>query len=639
MKTSCLLPNAAGQTQGLLLERKSFFPDVPQMPFTVRCVTTVHELVDFCYKLDEQKWFSFDTETTNINPRRAKLVGMSFCWEPSEAWYIPVQCPSDETCLPTDVVLNGIGYFLENGEIKKLGQNLKYDQIVLRNHGIHLQGVSFDTLIASYLLDAGSRRHNLDILAKKYLSHTTIKLSELIGTGKNQLSTKDVPLECMAAYAAEDAWVVTQIAPMLYAEAERQNLTKLLDHVEIPLVSVLADMEYNGIKVDLEKSNALQRDFESRIAKSLDSIQEQAGDGFNPNSSAQLREELFERLLLPATKNTKGGEYSTDKSVLNELAKQHDLPKAITEYRELTKLNGTYVSSLPGIVFPATGRIHASFNQAVTATGRLSSSDPNLQNIPARTEDGKKIRKLFVAEKDHVLVSADYSQIELRILAHYSSDPRLQEAFHSGEDIHAAVAAQVANVNLDQVTDSMRKAAKTINFGIIYGQGAKKLAESLGITKAQAEQFIAEYFKTYPRVRSFKQAVIGSCRRNGYVSTILGRRRYIPAINDPDGPDRWEAERMAVNTSVQGSAADVLKLAMLEIFSKIESKVLDARMLLQIHDELVFEVPELSADSACIAIKQLMENAVPLSVPLIVDTETGKSWGDMKIWGPVCETN
>ena len=639
MKTSCLLPNAAGQTQGLLLERKSFFPDVPQMPFTVRCVTTVHELVDFCYKLDEQKWFSFDTETTNINPRRAKLVGMSFCWEPSEAWYIPVQCPSDETCLPTDVVLNGIGYFLENGEIKKLGQNLKYDQIVLRNHGIHLQGVSFDTLIASYLLDAGSRRHNLDILAKKYLSHTTIKLSELIGTGKNQLSTKDVPLECMAAYAAEDAWVVTQIAPMLYAEAERQNLTKLLDHVEIPLVSVLADMEYNGIKVDLEKSNALQRDFESRIAKSLDSIQEQAGDGFNPNSSAQLREELFERLLLPATKNTKGGEYSTDKSVLNELAKQHDLPKAITEYRELTKLNGTYVSSLPGIVFPATGRIHASFNQAVTATGRLSSSDPNLQNIPARTEDGKKIRKLFVAEKDHLLVSADYSQIELRILAHYSSDPRLQEAFHSGEDIHAAVAAQVANVNLDQVTDSMRKAAKTINFGIIYGQGAKKLAESLGITKAQAEQFIAEYFKTYPRVRSFKQAVIGSCRRNGYVSTILGRRRYIPAINDPDGPDRWEAERMAVNTSVQGSAADVLKLAMLEIFSKIESKVLDARMLLQIHDELVFEVPELSADSACIAIKQLMENAVPLSVPLIVDTETGKSWGDMKIWGPVCETN
>jgi DNA polymerase-1 len=246
---------------------------------------------------------------------------------------------------------------------------------------------------------------------------------------------------------------------------------------------------------------------------------------------------------------------------------------------------------------------------------------------------------LFVAEKDRILVSADYSQIELRILAHYSADPRLQEAFHSGEDIHAAVAAQVANISLDQVTDSMRKAAKTINFGIIYGQGAKKLAEGLGITTAQAEQFIAEYFKTYPRVRSFKQAVISGCRQNGYVATILGRRRYIPAINDPDGPDRWEAERMAVNTSVQGSAADVLKLAMLEIFSKIESKVLDARMLLQIHDELVFEVPELSADSACIAIKQLMENAVPLSVPLIVDTETGKSWGDMKIWGPVCETN
>jgi DNA polymerase-1 len=352
MKTACLLPNAAGQTQGLLLERAAFFPEVPKMPFVVRCVTTVEDFIEFIVMLGYQKWFSFDTETTDINPRRALLVGMSFCWEPDEAWYIPVQCPIDEHCLTINYVLENVAPYLENIEYKKLGQNLKYDKIVLRNHNIDLRGISFDTLIASYLLDAGSRRHNLDILAKKYLNHTTIKLSELIGTGKNQLSTKDVPLECMAAYAAEDAWVVAQIAPMLYAEAERQKLTNLLDRVEIPLVSVLADMEYNGIKADLEKADALQRDFESRIAKSLDSIRERAGDRFNPNSLAQLREELFGRLLLPSNKNTPGGECSTDKSVLNELAKQHDLPKAITEYRELTKLNGTYVSSLPGIVFP-----------------------------------------------------------------------------------------------------------------------------------------------------------------------------------------------------------------------------------------------------------------------------------------------
>jgi len=576
-------------------------------------------------------WFSFDTETTNINPRRAELVGMSFCWCPEEAWYIPVQCPQGDSCLPLGLVKPYLRKIIEREDIKKIGQNLKYDKIILKNYGINFNGIAFDTLIASYLLDAGSRRHNLDLLAKKYLNYNTIHLSELIGKGKHQLSTKDVPLECMAAYAAEDAWVVAKLAPLLYAEAERQGLLPLLEHVEIPLISVLADMEYNGIKVDLEKANALQREFEHRMAAVLDNVRLQTNDRFNPNSSAQLRAELYDNLGLPQSKTTPRGEASTDKSVLVELAKQHELPKNVAEYRELTKLNGTYVSSLPDKVFFETGRIHASFNQAVTATGRLSSSDPNLQNIPARTEDGKKIRKLFVAEKDHVLISADYSQIELRILAHYSADPRLQEAFHSGEDIHAAVAAQVAGVPLDQVTDSMRKAAKTINFGIIYGQGAKKLATSLGISKEQAKQFISEYFKTYPRVKSFKQSVINGCRRNGYVTTILSRRRYIPNINEPDGPDRWEAERISVNTVVQGSAADLLKLAMLELDKLFQQKLLTAKMLVQVHDELILEVPSDLVNHVIPFIKATMESAVPLSVPVVVDIEYGQSWGDMKI--------
>lgn len=633
MKTASLLPDKRGYTQALLLERTSFFPEVKNMPFRVRCVTTIDDFIEFIVKLEAQKWFSFDTETTNINPRRARLVGMSFCWDPSEAWYVPVKCPKDEHCLTEDYVLTNVGHTLENPLVQKLGQNLKYDQIVLRNHRIHLSGIAFDTLIASYLLDAGSRRHNLDLLAKKYLDHETIHLDELIGKGKYQLGAADVPLECMAAYASEDAWVVAKIAPMLYAEAERQGLMKLLEHVEIPLLSVLADMEYNGIKVDLEKSDALQRGFASRITEKLDDIRGQTSDTFNPGSSKQLREELFGRRLLSSHKNTSGGEPSTDKSVLNELAKEHELPRTVTEYRELAKLNGTYVSSLPDIVFPATGRIHASFNQAVTATGRLSSSNPNLQNIPARTDDGKEIRKLFVAEPGYILVSADYSQIELRILAHFSADARLLEAFASGEDIHAIVASQVGKVPLAKVTDSMRKAAKTINFGIIYGQGSKKLAESLGISKAQADQFIASYFAEYPRIRQFKQAVISGCRRYGYVTTILGRRRYIPAINDPDGPDRWEAERMAVNTVIQGSAADMIKLAMLELHNQIQDQKLEAKLLVQVHDELIFEVSKDAPYNTLDVIKSTMESVVPLSVPVLVDVEYGKSWGEMYPYG------
>jgi DNA polymerase-1 len=641
MKNTYLLSDRAGYSQGLLLERESFFPEIPKMPFNVRCVTTVKDLIEFVTLLSQQTWFSFDTETTNINPRRALLVGMSFCWQPDEAWYIPVQCPRGEHCLTINYVLENVAPYLENPEYKKLGQNIKYDKIVLRNHGIDLKGIAFDTLIASYLLDAGSRRHNLDLLAKKYLNHDTIHLAELIGRGKRQLGTKDVPLECMAAYAAEDAWVVAQIAPMLYAEAERQGLTKLLDHVEIPLVSVLADMEYNGIKVDLEKASALQIDFESRIATRLSDIREQTNGSFNPNSSLQLKDELYGTLGLPIAKRTPRGEASTDKTTLSELAKGqsvgNELAANVVKYRELTKLLGTYVASLPDVVFEETGRIHASFNQAVTATGRLSSSDPNLQNIPSRTEDGKKIRKLFVSEPGYVLLSADYSQIELRVLAHYSGDPRLQEAFRAGEDIHTYVASKMSKVPIRDVTEQVRKVCKNMNFGVLYGQGPRKLSEKLAVdgivmSKAEAQRFIEEHYQEFPLVKSFKRSVINGCRKNGYVTTILGRRRYIPAINDPDGPDRWEAERMAVNTVIQGSAADMIKLAMLEIYGEIVSGYLEAKILLQVHDELVFEVPLWCLKPSLEIIKRTMEGVIPLSVPTVVDIAYGPSWEDMETY-------
>lgn len=632
MKTKHLLPDKNDCKQGHLLPLCAFFPEVPKMPFKVRLVNTVDSFIEFSIKLSQQSWFSFDTETTSKNPRWAKLVGMSFCWSPDEAWYVPVACPKGDTCLSTEYVLMVLQPYFECHEWKKIGQNLKYDAIVLKNYGIELNCVAFDTLIASYLCDAGSQRHNLDLLAQKYLQHDMIKLSSLIGTGQHQLSTQDVPLECMAPYAAEDAWAVALIAPILYKEVENQGLTKLLEHLELPLVSVLAEMEYNGIKIDRKAVDELHRDFSTRILAAESLIKSLTSDKFNPNSPKQLQEELFERQGIRPIKATPGGECSTDQSVLEELAKDYELPKAIMEYRGLSKLDGTYVSGLPAIIHPETGRVHASFNQGVTATGRLSSSDPNLQNIPSRTEDGKKIRKVFVAEKNHVLVAADYSQIELRVLAHYSSDPVLLQAFYDDVDVHAQVTAKMRKVSLDQVTDDMRKVCKNLNFGVLYGQGPKRLAKSLDITKEEARFFIDEYFREFPSIKKLRNSVIALCARQGHVSTILGRKRRISGFHDPAYKVRSRAERQAFNTVIQGSAADIIKLAMLECDKAIKQGEIHAKMLLQVHDELVFEVHKNDREEVCSLINQIMVDVIELKVPLKVDVEYGPSWGEQELY-------
>ncbi len=625
-----LLPDKTGKHQGLLLDRESFFPVVKDVPFTTRCVTTPHHFSQFMEALSDTTWASFDTETTHIRPRWSELVGMSFCWNREKAWYIPVRCHKSESCLSLEYVMAHLREWLSDPSIKKIGQNLKYDMLVLKNYGVDLNGVSFDTLIASYLLDAGSRRHNLDLLAKRYLNYTTIKIAELIGFGSKQLVMSDVPLSSIAPYAAEDAWVVAQLAPLLYNEAVQQGLTRLLDHVEIPLIRVLAQMEHGGIAINTNLLATLAEQFDERIQEKESSLKSQAGESFNPNSSDHVRNELFTKLGASSDRMTEGGEYSTDKTVLSELASRYPFAQDLVDYRQLAKLQSTYVHGLSEVIFPNTGRIHCSFNQAVTATGRLSSSDPNLQNIPVRTDDGKQLRRLFVGEEGNLLVASDYSQIELRVLAHYSGDKRLQEAFAGDEDIHAIVASQIAGISLKDVTPQMRKAAKNINFGIIYGQGPKKLAVSTGVSEVEARAFIDDYFKTYPSIKKFKRDVLAGCRSRGYVETILGRRRYLDGIYSEDHVTRASAERMAVNTVIQGSAADIIKLAMLEVYTVIEKQLLPAKLLLQVHDELVFEVSTaVDINNVCNQIKAIMEGVVDLCVPLRADVKYGPSWGDM----------
>lgn len=635
MKNKTFLSDKNGCSQGLLIPRESFFPEVPKLPFRVRCVQDRYDFDELVEGIEKNKWFSFDTETTNIKPRQAQLVGMSFCFNVDEAWYLPLQCPKGEKYLSTAGVLINLSSIFLNNKIKKIGQNIKYDKIVLRNYDIDLRGISFDTLIASYLVDAGSRRHNLDLLAKKYLAYETIKLSSLIGSGKNQLGTKDIPLECMAAYAAEDAWVVAKIAPILYEEIERQQLVKLLEHVEIPLIDVLAEMEFNGIFIDQEKVDELRRDFETKIDRNFRDIRNQTNSNFNPNSTKQLRHELFVKRKLRPVKATKSGnDYSTDGSVLETLSEGqndgHEFVKKISKHRELNKLYGTYIAPIDGIIYAETRRIHCSFNQAVTATGRLSCSDPNLQNIPARAAEGKEIRKIFSAPKDHLLIAADYSQIELRVLAHYSDDPVLIKAFQDDEDIHLRVASQMKKCPIEEITKEIRDTCKQLNFGVIYGQGPKRLAKSLGVSYDEAKSFINMYFTEFPAIKKCRSSIIKKCARLGYVKTILGRRRYIDGLFSPEWSEKSEAERQAFNTVIQGSAADIIKLAMLECHKLIKEGLLHAKMLLQIHDELVFEVHKNAVTEVSKLVNQVMQNVIQLKVPMKVDVEIGKSWGEVK---------
>jgi DNA polymerase-1 len=601
-----------------------------------RTVATPEDLDQLVRELSQQKRISIDTETTSTNPRWAEIVGYSFAWQPGLAFYIPVRAPAGEPQLDPVAVKDALRPVLENPDIEKIGQNLKYDIIVLRSVGIRVRGTAFDTMVADYLLDPGERNHSLDDLAQRYLGHTTIKIKELIGTGKSQKRMDQVPVPLITAYAAEDADIPVRLAEILQTRLDEEGLGTLFRDLEMPLIDVLVEMEFNGIKVDVAKLEELGKRFGVRMNELEGEIYELAGRKLNIDSRQQLAKVLFEDLKLPGGKKTKTG-LSTDVGVLEGLATQHPLPAKIIEYRQYAKLQSTYVDALIGLVHPQTGRVHTSFKQDVAATGRLSSTDPNLQNIPVRTNEGREIRAAFIAgEPGWKLVTADYSQIELRVLAHFSSDQTLQRAFAADEDIHALVASEVYGVPLQEVTREQRRGAKAVNFGVIYGQSSFGLAKSLGIDQDQAAQFIDAYFARYPGVDDFMQRTLAECRKKGYVNTVLGRRRAVQGVRDlsslGDSRQRNLPERIAINTVIQGSAADLIKKAMIHVHARMQRERFRTRLLLQIHDELVFEAPCEEVELVAALARQEMESVERLSVPLKVDIKVGDNWADCEAW-------
>lgn len=599
-------------------------------------VATTERLADLVQEMSQQSRISVDTETTSTNPRWAEIVGYSFAWKPGSAYYVPVRAPQGEPQLDPLVAQEALRCVLENPEIEKIGQNLKYDMIVLRSIGITLQGVAFDTMVADYLLVPGERSHSMDDMAIRYLNHKTISIKELIGTGKKQIRMDEVPVDKVTAYAAEDADVPIRLTAILEKKLKTEGLDDLFRNVELPLIEILAELEFNGIKVDVKRLRELSDRFGERLAKLEVEIYELAGEEFNIESPKQLSVLLFEKLGLPVVKKTKTGA-STDFEVLTELAKQHPLPAKIIDYRQNAKLKSTYVDALPELVHPTTGRIHTSFRQDVASTGRLSSTEPNLQNIPIRTEEGREIRSAFLpGEVGWQLMTADYSQIELRVLAHFSGDEAMCQAFAEDRDIHTQVASEVYGVSLEEVTREMRRSAKAVNFGVIYGQSAFGLAKSLDIDKDEAAAFIDAYFARYTGVDAFMKKVLEDCRANRYVSTIRGRRRAVDGVRDTtrvgDSRQRTLPERIAINTVIQGSAADLIKQAMINVYGRLKREKLSARMLLQIHDELVFEVPSEELTELAALVNEEMTAAGRLDVPLKVDVKTGKSWAECEPW-------
>jgi DNA polymerase-1 len=595
-------------------------------------VVTLDQLRQVVAEMYQARRMSLDTETTSTSPRWAELVGLSFSWQPGHAFYVPVRAPAGEPQLPEKEVCDVLKPLLEDASIEKIGQNIKYDVIVLRNAGIEVRGIAFDTMVADYLLEPGERIHNLDDLAKRYLNHNTIKIEELIGSGKNQKRMDQVSVPLITQYAAEDADVPLRLTQILTSRLTDEGLDSLFRELEMPLIDVLAEMEFNGIRVDVTRLGDMSRRFGERLATLQVEIYQLAGCEFNIDSPKQLAKILFEQLKLPVQKRTKTGP-STDADVLCDLAKLHPLPAKVIEYRQNAKLKSTYVDALPQLVHPLTGRVHTSFKQDVAATGRLSSTDPNLQNIPIRSEEGREIRSAFLpGEPDWLLLAADYSQIELRVLAHYSGDEAMQRAFHEDRDIHAQVAAEVYGVPLDDVTREMRRRAKAVNFGVIYGQSPFGLAKALDIEQEEAAKFITTYFTRYSGVASFIQKTLEECRRRGFVETILGRRRPVHGVRDlsqvRDPYQRTVAERIAINTVIQGSAADLIKRAMIQVYRRLRSEQLRARMLLQIHDELVFEVPTDERERLTTLVVDEMTAAGKLAVPLKVDFKVGANWAD-----------
>jgi DNA polymerase-1 len=570
--------------------------------------------------LRRQTLISVDTETTSVNAMRADLVGVSLCWEPHRAFYVPVCGPLGSVHLDLATVRRELGPILADEKVRKIGQNIKYDWIVLR-------GVYFDTMVASYCLDPERTSHSLDSLALDFLGHHGIPIESLIGKGRNQLTFDLVDLAAACEYSGEDADITYRMYLVLKNRlAQQPQIEKLFHEVEMPLIGVLVGMECDGVSIDTRLLKQMSGELDEAITHVAERIYEQAGGPFNIDSPKQLAEVLFDRLGLTSRRTGKAGR-STDAEVLEQLSDQHPIAEMILEYRTLAKLKNTYVDKLGSLIDPRTGRLHASFNQTVTATGRLSSSNPNLQNIPARTELGRKIRAAFVPAKEgDCILSADYSQIELRLLAHFSGDETMRAAFAADQDIHRFVASQIYGVPLGQVTGEMRSRCKTVNFGIIYGQGAQGLARTIHISPAEAKKFIEQYFARYGSIRAFINECIANARQTGYAQTILGRKRKIADIKSRNGGRRAQAERLAVNTVIQGSAADLIKLAMLAIHRRIESERLPIKMILQVHDELVFEVPVAEAEQHAKWIAEAMSTAIRFDVPIKVDTTHGPSW-------------
>lgn len=597
---------------------------------TLHTLNCDYQLVDNEEKLSQllqnivtQSVLSLDTETTSTDPIRAELVGMSFSYAENQAFYVPV--PADRS--EAQKIVDRFRPVFENRKIMKVGQNIKYDMLVLANYGVQLQGPLFDTMVAHYVLQP-ELRHNMDYLAEIYLNYQTIHIEELIGPkGKNQGNMRDLPPASVYEYACEDADVTLKLKNKLEKELDENNVRKLFEEIEMPLIPVLAYMERNGVRIDTEALKETSRHFTLRMKQIEEEVYQLAGTEFNIASPKQVGEVLFDRLkIVEKAKKTKTGQYVTSEEVLESLRGKHEVVGKILEHRGLKKLLGTYIDALPQLINPETGRIHTSFNQTVTATGRLSSSNPNLQNIPIRNEDGKEIRKAFIPDDGCIFFSADYSQIELRIMAHLSGDPHMIEAFQKGQDIHAATASKIYKVPLEEVTREQRSKAKTANFGIIYGISVFGLAERLNVDRKEAKELIDGYFENYPHVKEYMDESIRIARERGYIETIFKRKRYLPDINSRNAVVRGYAERNAINAPIQGSAADIIKVAMVRIYQRFLKEGIQSKMILQVHDELNFSVlPEEQEKVKQIVIEE-MESAYKMKAPLLADSGWGQNW-------------
>mgnify|MGYP000925459064 CR=1 FL=1 len=614
-----------GESNSIFNAPKIAEKNIENTPHHYHLADTMELRQDLIQNLIQQVAFCYDSESTDIDANMAEIVGMSFSIKPHEAWYVPIP----EVRSDAINILEEFRPLFENEKIIKVGQNIKYDAILLKRYGIDLKGNFFDTMIAHYLIEP-ELRHNMNYMSETYLKYAPISIETLIGSkGKLQGNMRDVSIEKIKEYAAEDADITLQLKDVLSPKLQSEGLIKLFDEMECPLIKVLVDMEYEGINLDKDYLHNYSKELTESILVVEDEIYTLAGLRFNIASPKQVGEVLFEHLKIPYTKKkTKTGQYVTDEDALNDLNGAHQVIEKILKYRGLMKLKSTYVDSLPKMVNPKTGRIHSSFNQALTATGRLSSNNPNLQNIPIKTKEGSRVREAFIArDEDHILLSADYSQIELRLIAEISGDTSMLEAFKSGHDIHKATAAKVYNVALDDVSATQRRNAKTVNFSIIYGAGAQNLSQQLGIPRAEAKQLIEQYFTQYSGLKNYMEKTVEFARNHHYVATLMGRRRYLRDIDSRNSLARSNAERMAINSPIQGTAADLIKMAMIKIHQQFKEKNLQSKLVLQVHDELVFDVLKSELETVRPIVKDCMQHAIEgISVPILVETGVGDNW-------------